>query len=135
MKTFIYDPAHDRRESVLSYACDQVRDMGRKVVITVKEPTRNLESNACMWAMLADVARQVTWTINGKQQLLSAEDWKDIISASLKGEQSVALGINGGFVLLGVRTSKMTQREMGDMIEAIGAFGAENGVTWSEQAA
>lgn len=39
--------------------------------VEVKEPTRNLEQNARMWAMLGDIAHQVEWY--GKH--LSSEDF------------------------------------------------------------
>jgi hypothetical protein len=94
--------------------------------------TRSLASNRKMWACLGDIAKQVQWPVNGFVQFLSAEDWKDILSASLKKEGRMAQGIDGGFVMLGQRTSKMKVKEMCDLIEIIYAFGANNGVVWSE---
>lgn len=132
-KTYIYDPDNPRREGVLSLLCDDVRREGRRLVVTVTEPTRNLESNAAMWVLLGDLSRQVVWTVDGKQQFLSAEDWKTMMTAGLRNEQRVAMGMNGGFVMLGARTSKMTQREMGELLELIQAFGAEHQVKWTEQ--
>lgn len=132
-RTYIYDPDNPRHEGVLSLLCDDVRKEGRRLVVTVTEPTRNLESNAAMWVLLGDLSRQVVWTVDGKQQLLSPEEWKDIMTAGLRREQRVATGIEGGFVILGARTSKMTQREMGELLELIQAFGAEHQVKWTEQ--
>jgi hypothetical protein len=43
-------------------------------------------------------------------------------------------GVDGGFVALGVRTSKMSKAEFSEYIEAIYAFGSERSVTWSEKA-
>lgn len=42
-------------------------------------------------------------------------------------------GIDGGFVVLGQSTSKMTVGEMRDLIELINAFGAERGVKFSDE--
>ena len=131
-RTFLYDPDNPRRESVLTFMCEAIRSAGAKRAITVKEPTRNLESNAAMWAALGEIARQVQWPVDGKMQHLPADDWKDILTASLKREQRVAQGVDGGFVMLGSRTSKMTQRQMGELIELIHAFGAERGVVFAE---
>jgi Ni,Fe-hydrogenase I small subunit len=50
----------------------------------------------------------------------------------LKREGRIAQGIDGGFVMLGQRTSKMKVQEMCDLIELIFAFGSSNGVVWSE---
>lgn len=134
-KTFVFDPANPRRSWVLAYLCDFIREQGRPLAITVAEPTRSLESNAAMWAALSDVSRQVKWPMNGALQLLSPDDWKQILSAGLKREQRVASGMDGGFVILGQRTSQMSQREMGELLELIFAFGAEHGVRFTEPAA
>jgi hypothetical protein len=65
-------------------------------------------------------------------QRLSPEDWKTMFSASLAKHQRVAQGIDGGFVMLGTRTSRMTVAEMVDLQTLIEAFGAERGVQWSD---
>jgi hypothetical protein len=93
---------------------------------------RSLASNKKMWACLSDIASKVEWPINGRMQLISTDDWKDIISSGLKQEARIAEGIGGGFVMLGQRTSKMTIAQMSEMIELIYAFGAGYGVVWSE---
>lgn len=110
----------------------QEAQAGRVLRVTVGEPKRSLEQNDRMWAMLTEVARQVDWPVDGKMQKLSPEEWKDILSAGLKREQRVAQGIDGGFVILGQRTSKMTKREMSELIELIYAFGSERGVQFNE---
>jgi hypothetical protein len=37
-----------------------------------------------------------------------------------------------GFVALGLSTSRMSKRELSDLMELISAFGAERGVEWTE---
>jgi hypothetical protein len=100
-------------------------------VVSLREPTRTLDQNALLWPLLTDLARQVDWPVNGKVQKLKPEEWKDIMTASLKQEQRVASGVDGGFVILGRRTSTMGKREFSDLIEVIRAFGSERGVVWS----
>lgn len=99
---------------------------GHRLRLSVKRETRSSAQNARMWAMLEDVAHQVEW--HGRK--LSKEDWKHIFSASLKKQDAVP-GIDGGFVVLGQSTSKMTVREMGDLMELMEAFGAEQGVRFT----
>ncbi|MGQ5522945.1 recombination protein NinB [Chitinimonas sp. PSY-7] len=94
-----------------------------------KKNTRSVQANACMWAHLSDVSRQVVW----HGQKLTAEEWKEVISAGLRNQRAVP-GINGGFVVLGVRTSRMSVAEMANMIELIQAFGTEHGVQWTAPA-
>jgi hypothetical protein len=98
---------------------------GGALVVTVKPETRSLEQNARMWAMLADVSRQVVW--HGRK--LSPEEWKHVFTAALK-KQDVVPGLDGGFVVLGQSTSKMTKREMSDLQTLMEAFGAQQGVTF-----
>jgi hypothetical protein len=56
-----------------------------------------------------------------------------VFSAALKRQRAVP-GLDGGFVVLGQSTSRMTVREMSDMIELMYSFGAEHDVKWTEPA-
>jgi hypothetical protein len=76
-----------------------------------------------MWANLEDIAQQVVWY--GVK--LTKEEWKDVLTAALK-KQKVVPGIEGGFVMIGARTSKMTVPEMTELIELSTAFGTQQGV-------
>jgi hypothetical protein len=76
-----------------------------------------------MWANLEDIAQQVTWY--GVK--LTKDEWKDVLTAALK-KQKVVPGIEGGFVVIGARTSKMTVLEMTELIELSTAFGTQQGV-------
>lgn len=135
MTTFILRPenARDRMAAAWHFAC-QFLELGRSARVTVEEakPTRSLEQNSRMWALLTDVSRQVEWPVDGKMQRLSPEDWKDIFTAALTRGQRVAQGIEGGFVMLGGRTSRMKVGEMCELQDLIEAFGAERGVEWTE---
>lgn len=98
--------------------------------LELKAPRRSLDQNALLWALLGDLSRQVEWY--GTH--LSADDWKDVLTASLR-KARVVPGIDPGtFVPLGMRTSDMTKAEFSDLIELIRAFGAERGVVFSDEA-
>jgi len=99
---------------------------GKQYVIEVKEKTRSTAQNAKMWAMLGEVSDQVDW----HGQKLTPDEWKDVFTAALKKQRAVP-GIDGGFVILGQRTSKMSIRDMGELIELMQAFGAEHGVRFT----
>jgi hypothetical protein len=122
-----------RQVYVLSHA--QARQNAVKAVsgapdgwmVEVKEKTRSLEQNAKLWASLTDLSRQVVW----HGQKLTPENWKDVMTSSLK-RQAVVPGIDGGFVVLGQSTSKMTKGEMVELIELILAFGAQQGVKFGD---
>ena len=104
-------------------AIQAIKMASEDIICEIKKKTRSLEQNAKMWAMLAEVSDQVNWYGNK----LTSDEWKDVFSASLKS-QKVVPGIDGGFVVCGQRTSKMTKSEMAELIELMMAFGAERGV-------
>ena len=99
---------------------------GHRMVLSLTPETRSLAQNARLWAMLTDISKQVDWY--GRK--LSPEEWKHVFSAALK-KQDVVPGIDGGFVVLGLSTSKMTKAEMGDLQTLMEAFGADKGVRFS----
>jgi len=109
-------------------ALDAVREAPEGYSVTIAEPTRNTAQNARMWAMLGDVSRQVEWY--GKR--LTPEDWKHVFSSSLRRLEVVPNLDGTGFVALGMSTSRLSVREMADLITLIDAFGAERAVEWSE---
>ncbi|QXQ04278.1 recombination protein NinB [Stenotrophomonas indicatrix] len=112
--------------------------MSAPVQITLDEPKRTLDANACMWATLADIARQVEWphTKGGNWTigLMDSDSWKAILTAAFEQETKQAQGIGGGTVMLGVRTSQYSRRKMGEFLEFVQAFGSERGVKWSASA-
>jgi hypothetical protein len=117
-----------------AYANDLAIGHAVELIVRPVKSRRSIIANAKMWAMLADIARQVEWPVNGVMTRLDAEDWKALITAAAKNEIRMAQGINGGVVMLGVSTRKMTVEEMSNVIEQLYAFGAERGVVWSERA-
>src|SRR5690606_24747831 len=100
-------------------------------VVKIEPPRRTLPQNDLLHAMLTDVARQKEWA--GAKR--SVEAWKDIFTAALRSAThglDVVPGLNGGFVLLGMHTSRMSKQEMADLITLIEAWGAENGVVFND---
>lgn len=97
-------------------------------VVTIHEPTRNLEQNAALWAALSDISKQVEWY----GQRLTPEEWKDVFTASLK-RQKVVPGLDGGFVVCGLSTSKMGKSEFSQLLDLAYAFGAEKEVKFHDQ--
>ncbi|MEL3922117.1 recombination protein NinB [Aeromonas enteropelogenes] len=122
-----------RSPEIRTRACQLVAnlpiDQDKPLVIEIKEMTRSLAQNSMLWACLTDIAEQVVW--HGRK--LSKDDWKHVLSAALY-QQDVVPNINGsGFVVLGKSTSKMTVREMRELIELAQAFGAEQGVKFGDE--
>ena len=99
---------------------------GQRMRLSVKLESRSLEQNARMWAMLTEVSEQIIW----HDQTLTPEEWKTMFTASLK-RQRVLPGIDGGFVVMGDSTSRMTVGEMADLMTLMEAFGSERNVIFS----
>jgi hypothetical protein len=125
-RTFYLVHAESRRRA--AQAC---LDAPEGYACTISEPTRNSEQNSRMWAALGDVSEQVVWY--GKK--LTPDDWKNVFSASLKRLDVVPNLDGSGFVALGMSTSRLSKREMADLITLIDAFGAEHNVHWSKETA
>lgn len=120
-----YILAHDTARKIAAAWC---MNAPQGYHVRICPPTRSLEQNARLWAMLNDVAEQITWY--GRK--LSAEDWKHVFSASIKQQEAVP-GIDGGFVILGISTSRMSKKELSDLMTVIEAFGAEHEVIFHDQ--
>jgi hypothetical protein len=80
-----------------------------------------------LWPLLQKLADQVVW--HGVK--LSKEDWKDMLTASLRKQRAVP-GIDGGFVVFGERTKTYTKAQFSELIELLYAFGAQHGVQFEE---
>lgn len=99
--------------------------------ISFKASKRTTDQNSLLWALLTDISRQVVW----HGQKLTPDDWKTILTASLR-KSRVVPGIDAGtLVPLGMSTSGMSKQEFSELIDLIYAFGAEQGAVFSDQEA
>lgn len=115
------------RNLISRWAMD-VQNVPAGTTVEFRAPRRSLDQNALMWSLLGQISKGVDWY----GQKLSSEDWKDVLTASLRRTRVVP-GIDvGTFVPLGMRTSQMTKEEISDLLELIYAFGAERGVKFRE---
>ncbi len=118
--------AHDEaRRRVAEFA----RQASAGMEVIFREPKRTSEQNALMWSWLTCFSDQLQWPVNGLMERLTPTEWKDILTAAYSQElQRVAPGLNGGMVLLGMRTSDMGKRQMAEFIDFIEATAADRGV-------
>lgn len=98
-------------------------------VTIVCELTRSADQNAAQWPILQAFADQLQWPINGRMEQITPDEWKDILTAAFKRETvRVAMGLDGGMVMLGARTSKMGKREFSEWLDFLNATAAARGV-------
>jgi len=97
--------------------------------IQFQRGSRSLSQNRLLWSRLTQLAEQMTW--HGVR--LSAEDFKDILTASLR-KSRVVPGIDpGSFVVVGLHTSGMDKEEMTLLLDLMSAFAAEHGIIFRDE--
>lgn len=90
---------------------------------------RSTDQNALLHALLTRVAQQRQWA----GQWLSVEDWKRLVTAAFVRAQGrtprILPALDGaGVDVLYRRTSRMSKKEMTDLIDWLHWWCAENGV-------
>lgn len=114
---------------------DRQRDLAKALidrapadaVVTVKEAGRNLDQNALMWCLLSDIARA-----KPEGRMWTAETWKAAFMHSLGHQVKFAEGLDGsGPFPLGFHSSRLTKRQMADLITCIMEYGDRHRVRWS----
>ena len=96
-------------------------------VASIAEPTRTLDQNNRLWAMLTDVSVAMP---GGRRH--TPDDWKAVFMNACGWECQFLEGLDGRPFPQGFRSSKLAKAQMSTLIDFIQAFGDENGVRWSE---
>ena len=80
---------------------------------------RTLDQNAAQWPILEAWSQQKMWIVNGAKTRMNAEEWKDVLTAAFEGETAprLAMGLNGGVVMLGRRTSKYNKARFSEWLD------------------
>lgn len=118
-------------ESVRTTVIDYIKTLPLGAgVVADTEAKRNLEQNAAQWPILTAFSQQLLWPVNGQKVKMSSEEWKDVLTASFKNETArLALGLDGGIVMLGRRTSEFNKKLFSEWLEYLHAIAALRGVT------
>ena len=98
---------------------------GHRLTLEIRPEKRSDAQNRRLWSMLSDISAQVNW--HGHR--LTSDEWKDVFSAALK-RTKVVPGLDGGFVVCGQSTSRMTKAEMAELQTLMEAFGTQQGVVF-----
>lgn len=111
------------------------RDLARRMideappgaVVNIREATRNLDQNALFWAMLSDISRAMP---EGRRH--TTEVWKALMMHACGYEVQFETGLSGEPFPVGFRSSRLSVRQMADLITFTAAYGDRHGVQWSE---
>ena len=137
-RTFLVAHDNPRRAQVCERAIQHMRDeyrAGRDFEIEVREPRRTSPENRLLHALIGELAAKLEWA----GQKRDAETWKRLcVSAWCRANgESVEIlpALDGhGIDIVPVRTSRLSKRACAELIEWIYAFGAEQGVEWTDPA-
>lgn len=110
-------------------AVEAVRSAPDDYCVTVAERSRTLDQNAAQWPILEAFSRQLDWPVNGQMVKMTPEEWKDVLTAAFKRETArLAMGLDGGVVMLGQRTSKFGKQQFSEWLEFLHAVAAQRDV-------
>jgi hypothetical protein len=110
-------------------AVEAVQTAPEGFCVAISEPTRTLDQNAAQWPILTAFSEQLLWPVNGERVRMSPDEWKDVLTAAFSNEHArLAQGLDGGVVMLGLRTSEFGKREFSDWLEFLHATAAARGV-------
>lgn len=97
--------------------------------VTIKESNRTLDQNAAQWPILEAFSEQLQWPVNGQMVRMTSEEWKDVLTAAFQRETArLAMGLDGGVVMLGQRTSQFGKKKFSEWLEFLHAVAAQRGV-------
>lgn len=97
-------------------------------VVNVREATRNTDQNSKLWAVLSDISRA-----KPEGRMMGPELWKAVFMQACGHEVQFLNGLDGLPFPAGFRSSRLTVRQMADLITFIAAYGDQHGVRWSEE--
>lgn len=91
----------------------------------MNDETRTIQQNSLMWPRLTEISKQLVW--HGKKY--TPEQWKEIFTAMLDGQESVPALEGDGIIFIGKGgTSKRSKKWHIDLETYIEAFCASQGV-------
>lgn len=97
--------------------------------VIIQEANRTLDQNAAQWPILEAFSNQLLWPVNGQLVKMTSEEWKDVLTAAFQRETArLAMGLDGGVVMLGQRTSKFGKKKFSEWLEFLNAVAAQRGV-------
>lgn len=106
---------------------------GKCVKFSTATSKRSIEQNKKLHAMLADISAQI---VHMKQRY-SVDVWKRITTAAWlreRGERALMIpALDGyGIEVIYEKTSKLSSKDMAELIEWLYAYGSNSGVIWSK---
>lgn len=116
-------------DSQRSFAKQLIDKAPKNAVVSIKEATRSNEQSAKMYAMLSDISRAKP---DGRRW--TPDTWKAAFMNSTGHQVQFCEGLDdSGPFPLGFRSSRLTVKQMSDLIEVIYEYGSRHGVRWTHK--
>lgn len=97
--------------------------------VEMKEPRRTIDQNDALWAYLTDISLQV----EHQGRKYDTDTWKAIFMNALGAEMRFVPTLDGSTVFpLGMRSSKLSKKDMSALIDFIIAEGVKRGVVFHD---
>lgn len=126
-----------RYDLTLNTAADKVRAVSwiqkarAGMTMTLQEPKRNAIQNAKLWAMLSEITAQRRTHCGIK---MTPDLWKAVFLQALGQEMQFVPTLDGNSIFpAGYRSSQLTVKQFGDLLELITAWAAQEGVVFHDQ--
>ncbi len=107
-------------------AAQAVMDAPDGYMVVIRKPQRSLGQNACLWAMIGDVARAEP---DGRRH--TRETWKAVFMQACGHEVQFTQGLSGEPFPTGFRSSRLGKEQMSELITFIEEYGNEHSVKWT----
>lgn len=108
-------------------ACALIRKAPDGYVASIAEPKRSLDQNNLMWSLCTDVSIAMP---GGHR--FTPDEWKARFMHACGWECQFLPGLTDERPFpIGFRSSKLTKKQMGALIDFILAWGAEQGIKWT----
>jgi len=112
-----------------SFAKQLIDKAPKNAVVSIKEATRSNEQSAKMYAMLSDISRAKP---DGRRW--TPDTWKAAFMNSTGHQVQFCEGLDdSGPFPIGFRSSRLTVKQMSDLIEVIYEYGTRHGVRWTHK--
>ena len=131
------DLTKDNATAVMGSLWPKVKEalaVGKQLTLEIKNASKTCPQNSKYHAMIDEIAQQASH-LGAKWD---AEDWKRMLvwqfcKDSNLNEGKIVPSLDGtGIVQLGFQTRKFTKEQASEFVEFLHAWGAENGIVYSQ---
>lgn len=125
-KQVFYLRSQQIRQNLKNFIDSLPLNPDKPLAVTIQEPTRSLEQNARLHAMLSEISKKTTYL--GKKR--GVEFWKGLFVSGWQiatGQHpEIVPGLEGEFINIRESTAKLSVKKLSEVMEYIEAYCAMN---------